>query len=122
MINGEKTIDINFGDEVITTRVNGINYKEDIEYSLTCNDKTSKALRMKIMGVPSFKSSVLVTNKDNLGVELLADDKPIVINDWLNFTYPTNNPKLQAVPVKVVGSELAGGEFFATATLLVDYQ
>ncbi|WP_368925987.1 fimbrial protein [Serratia marcescens] len=122
VINGEKAIDVNFGDEVLTTRVDGINYKKKIEYTLVCKNNVSNAIRMKVMGSPtSFTSSALETDKENLGVQLQADDKPLAINSWLNFIYP-NNPKLQAVPVKKPGGELSGGTFVAIATLLVDYQ
>jgi type 1 fimbria pilin len=121
VIDEGKAIDVNFGDEVLTTRIDGINYKKEIEYKLKCENNTSDAIRMKIVGSPSFKPSALETNKEGLGVELQVNDKPIMINDWLYFTYP-DSPRLQAVPIKKVGSMLSGGEFVATAALLVDYQ
>ncbi|WP_372777726.1 fimbrial protein, partial [Salmonella enterica] len=48
---------------------------------------------------------------------------PVGITDWLNFTLSgSNGPELEAVPVKEPTTQLAGGDFNASATLVVDYQ
>ncbi|MDU3788474.1 MAG: fimbrial protein, partial [Serratia marcescens] len=66
---------------------------------------------------------LLGTSRDGLAILILqrqgGDQLPL--NSWHNFSYP-NPVKLDAVPVKRSGVNLATGEFTASATLRVDYQ
>lgn len=120
-INGNQTIDVDFGD-VKTTEVDGENHLRTVDYTLDCEGSTSNAMKMSITGTPtSFNSSALQTNVSDFGIALKANGKPLVINDWLNFTWP-DKPVLQAVPVKRAGATLTGGAFSAGATMLVNYQ
>ena len=121
IINDNRPIEVNFSD-VITTRVDGSNYRMPVPYSLSCSAETSNAMKLQIQGnVADFDNTVLQTNKTELGIELQQDDSKVAVNHWLNFTYP-NQPQLWAVPVKQSGATLTGGEFSATATMKVDYQ
>lgn len=122
IINNNQTIRVDFGDEVMTTRVDGANYKQAISYSLNCEIQKSNSLKMSIQGSPtSFNSGLLGTNKNDLGIALYHETQQLNINTWFNYTYP-NQPVLYAVPVKRGGATLTGGEFTASATLLIDYQ
>ncbi|AYM91971.1 putative fimbrial protein SteD [Serratia fonticola] len=71
--------------------------------------------------VTAFDSTVLWTNKNGLGIQLLQGSTKLPVNTWLNFTYP-NKPELWSVPVKPSWVTLKGGEFAAGATMKVDYQ
>ncbi len=122
VINDKQAIATHFGDDMITTRVDGSNYMKTLSYTLVCNDSSRNALRMKVLGdATGFNQHALQTNLDDLGVELRADGQPLVINSWFNFTYSAK-PTLQAVPVKRVGQNLPVGMFSANAMMLVDYQ
>jgi type 1 fimbria pilin len=121
-INGDQVIDVDFGSELLTTRIDGSNYLRTVDYSLECKDNTSNAMKLQIQGTPTaFDGSALQTNMADLGIALKANGTALTINDWVNFTYP-DKPVLQAVPVKLAGSTLSGGDFSAGATLMVDYQ
>lgn len=121
-INGDQTIDVDFGSELLTTKIDGNNYIKTVDYSLECKDNTSNAMKLKVQGnATTFDASALQTNMADLGVSLRANGTALTINDWVNFTYP-DKPVLQAVPVKRAGSTLSGGDFMAGATLMVDYQ
>lgn len=121
-INGDQVIDVDFGSDVVTSRVDGANYLKTVDYSLVCNGNTSNAMKLQIQGTPTaFDRSALQTNVADLGIALKANGSALTVNDWVNFTYP-NKPVLQAVPVKRAGSTLNGGDFSAGATLMVDYQ
>lgn len=122
VINGNRTIDVDFGSNVLTNKVDGTNYLKAVDYSLDCQSDTSNAMKLLIQGnQSSFDTSALQTNISDFGVALRANGQPLVINNWINFTYP-DKPMLQAVPVKKSGAALAGGEFSSGATLLVAYQ
>jgi type 1 fimbria pilin len=121
-INNNQTIRVDFGDEVMTTRIDGVNYKQTIVYSLSCEIQKSNDLKMSILGgTAGFGTGLLSTNKNDLGIALYYGTQRLNINTWFNYTYP-NQPVLYAVPVKRSGATLTGGEFTASATLLIDYQ
>ncbi|WP_081248362.1 fimbrial protein [Serratia plymuthica] len=122
VINGDNTIVVNFGSNVVISRVDGSNYLKTIDYTLECKGNTKNAMKMMIEGSgATFDSGVLQTNKTDFGIALKQNGQPLKVYQWVNFTYPAK-PVLQAVPVKRSGSTLSTGTFFAGATLKVDYQ
>ncbi|BEM02411.1 exotoxin (plasmid) [Serratia marcescens] len=122
VINNNNLIEVNFGSDVITTRIDGSYKKQPVVYSVECKNAPSNAMKLLIQGnSASFDGEVLQTNKDGLGVALLRNGNRQPINSWVNFTYP-NLPTLEAVPVKQAGATLSGGEFSAGATMQVAYQ
>ncbi|ALE97905.1 putative fimbrial protein SteD [Serratia marcescens] len=123
-INGGRPIEVDFGDEVMTTRINGNFYRMPIDFSFTCNNPYKNAMRLQVQGgTANFGQGLLGTSRDGLAILILqrqgGDQLPL--NSWHNFSYP-NPVKLDAVPVKRSGVNLATGEFTASATLRVDYQ
>ncbi|BEL77371.1 MULTISPECIES: fimbrial protein [Serratia] len=122
VVNGSKPIDVDFGPDVMTTRIDGNNYRTPIDYTLTCNEPANNAMRLQIVGaVAGFDSRLLQTDVDGLGIALLRDGVRLAPNTWQNFTFPTL-PKLEAVPMKQAAATLRTGDFSAAATLRVDYQ
>ena len=122
VINSGATLDVPFGNDLQTSRVDGVNYRRDVPYTVTCNSPFSNALTLELKGTGAgFDSRVLSTLKSYLGFKLFVNGADWPLNTAVNFTYP-NFPAVQAVPVKRVGSTLTGGAFDATATLVVDYQ
>lgn len=122
VINNNNLIEVNFGNDVMTTRIDGSYKKQPVMYSVACKNAPNNAMKLQIQGTgASFDGEVLQTNKDGLGVALLRNGNRQPINSWLNFTYP-NTPALEAVPVKQAGATLSGGTFSAGATMKVEYQ
>lgn len=120
-INNNKLIEVDFGNDVLTTRVDGNYKKRTVDYSVQCKGGSSNSVRMRIDGDGApFNGEVLATKKTDFGIEILNNGKRMPINRWLNFTYP-NWPQLEAVPVKRPGSTLAGGAFSSGATMKVEY-
>lgn len=122
VINDNNLIEVNFGNDVMTTRIDGSYKKQPVVYSVECKNAPNNAMKMQIQGTGAgFDSDVLQTNKDDLGVALLRNGNRQPINTWVNFTYP-NMPTFEAVPVKQAGATLSGGVFSAGATMKVEYQ
>lgn len=122
VINNNSLIEVSFGNDVMTTRIDGSYKKQPVIYSVECKNAPNNAMKLQIQGNgASFDSDVLQTDKDGLGVALLRNGNLQPINSWVNFTYP-NLPKLEAVPVKQAGIQLNGGKFSAGATMKVEYQ
>jgi type 1 fimbria pilin len=123
-INNGRTIEVDFGNDVLTTRVDGSNYRRPIPYSVQCNGNTTNAMTLMIEGAGAgFGYNVLRTNKPDLGIALFITDAnvPLPLNTRIRFTYPAI-PTLSAAPTKRAGSTLTAGAFSAGATIKVDYQ
>lgn len=122
VINNNNLIEVNFGNDVLTTRVDGSYKKMPLIYSLDCGDFPSNAVRMRIGAIGAvFDPEVVHTNVPDFGIALLNNGNPYPTGTWLNFNLPSP-PKLEAVPVKRVGSTLKGGTFSASANMKVEYQ
>ncbi|MBV4483593.1 fimbrial protein [Pseudomonas khavaziana] len=122
VINSGSTLDVPFGNDLLTSRIDGVNYRRGVPYTVTCDAPYSNALTLELKGTgAAFDNRVLVTRKPDLGVKLFVNGADWPLNTAVRFTYP-NFPVVQAVPVKRPGSKLTGGAFDATATLVVDYQ
>lgn len=124
VINANQDISVNFGDDLLVGRVDGVNYEQVIDYSLDCSAGASvtSAFKLQLQGNGAgFDSSVLNTSKTGLGLELRSGGAKLPVNSWINFNEPAR-PALTAVPVRNSVGTLTGGVFTASATLLVDYQ
>lgn len=122
IVNGNRDIPIDFGNDIIVSRIDSRIYERSIPYVLDCSAGTSKALKMQIRGGgASFDTTVLGTSKANLAIELKSNGSKMAINSWHNFTDPAR-PSLSAVVIKNRSGAVTGGYFTATSTLLVDYQ
>ncbi|MFV8797873.1 fimbrial protein [Yersinia enterocolitica] len=124
-INGGKQIEVDFGNEVMTSRVDGKLYIKPVAHGLKCTSPELKAMKLQIKGSgASFDSKSLKTTNENLAIEIQANGKKLGTNEWLDFDYTdeASVPKLTAVPVKNKDKALSGGTFTATATLMVDYK
>jgi len=116
-------IDVNFGDDVMTTRVDGVYKSRPVNYTFNCTGKVeSNQMQMQIIGDgASFDSDVLKTEQADLGILLMNNGSKMPINKWINFNY-TNLPVLTAAPVKATGAVLNGGAFSSAATMKIEYQ
>ena len=122
VINNGTTLDVPFGNDLLTSRVDGVNYRRGVPYTVTCDSPFNNAMTLELKGTgASFDRNVLLTRKPDLGVKLFINGADWPLNTAVNFTHPTF-PSVQAVPVKRVGSQLTGGAFDAAATLVVEYQ
>lgn len=121
-VNGNKPIEVDFGD-VMTTRIDGSNYRQPVIYTLSCTGGDAwNAMKLQVQGsAASFDATALGSDKAGLAVRLQNGTTTLPVNSWLNFTYPSK-PALWAVPVMQSGVTLTGGMFTAAATLNVDYQ
>lgn len=124
VINGGQTLEVDFGNEIFTTRVDGNNYRQPIPYTVECSDYSTNAMTLEVQGVEAgFGANVLHTNKPDLGIALFSGNanEPLKLGTPIQFTYPAI-PVLSAVPIKRPGSKLTAGDFLTAATIKVDYQ
>ncbi|QHB31512.1 fimbrial protein [Yersinia canariae] len=124
VINGGNTIDVPFGENLGVNKIDGINYTQNVPYSMTCETVSSSlelGLTIVSASVTTFDPAAIQSDVPNLGIRILKNGVPFALNT--RISYDKNNPPvLKAVPVKSTGATLSEGSFEATATLLVDYQ
>lgn len=119
-------IEVSFGDNVGITKVDGIHYRQPLNYRITCNNAkpAGTGLVLTLKGdVASFDTTqaALQTSVEGLAIRILQNGSPMVINQPIRVTQDAL-PTLEAVPVKQSGITLQVGPFEVIATLLADYQ
>lgn len=121
VINNGDTIEIDFGP-VLTTRIDGVRYRQPIDYQASCENMPSNLLTLTLIGQPAaFSPNDLTTSVDGLAMAFHANAQPLPVGQALNFTYP-DFPKLEVTPIKDTAVELPGREFVASATIEIAYQ
>ncbi|WP_199063785.1 fimbrial protein [Serratia sp. ASV30] len=123
VISDMNTVDVNFGDKVGVSKVDGVNYLTTINYFITCEQGTSGFdMTLTLSGnKTTYDDAAIETNHLNLAIRVLQNGKPFTLGKPVAID-PKNPPKLEAVPVKTPGSTLTGGAFLASATLQASYQ
>ncbi|MGA4650075.1 fimbrial protein [Citrobacter portucalensis] len=125
VVNGNELIKVDFGDEVMTTRLDGKNYRQEVRFKVDCSAATSNYQRVRISGpLADFNlggKGLLNGGQNGFGLALYNGENPMAPGEWINFTAPTV-PPLFVVPVKKDGESLGEGYFRTLASLVVDYQ
>ncbi|MEP9267633.1 fimbrial protein [Enterobacter asburiae] len=123
-INNNQNIDVDFGDNVITTDVAKGIVEKDVNYTLDCTSADqSKTLVMRISGTGAvFDDKSLKTSIPELGIKIKADGVDYPVNTDLVLATSSSKPALKALLVQQPGAHLPTGVFTAGATMTVDYQ
>lgn len=123
-INDGNRVDVDFGERVGINKVDGVNYRQVMNYQIVCDSAGSGswALTLSLTGAAAgFDEQALQTNKTDLGIRIYQNDKPFTPGSTLDIDI-SNPPRLEAVPVKREGVTLTEGAFESWATLRADYQ
>lgn len=113
---------VNFGKDILTTKIDGVNYKKEANYTIACSNNVNNSLRMRLEGQgSSFDSKAVLTSNKDVGVAIYIGSTRVGVNEWFNFTYPTK-PVINLVPVKKTNVILKGGSFSGAVQFKVDYQ
>lgn len=121
-INDGHRVDVNFGDRVGINKIDGVNYRQKLNYQITCESNSSGGfLILSLSGnVATFDHDALQTNRADLAVRIYQGDKPFTPNSGLQLDL-AHPPLLEAVLVKRAGATLSEGAFEAWATLRAEY-
>lgn len=122
-LNGGQQIDVDFGARLGVNKIDGVNYRQTVDYQLKCEPGASgKALGLMLTGpAASFDTATLQTSQPGLGIRLTLSNQPFRLSTPV-LIEASNPPVLQAVPVKAPNAMLTEGTFEVLATLLVVYQ
>lgn len=121
-INSNILMEVNFGNDVLTTLVDGNYKKMPVPYTVKCPPGAPSAMNIRIEGTgAAFNHDVLTTNITDFGIAISSNGTALPINSSKGFTYP-DWPQIEAVPVKRPGATLSGGVFSAGAVMKVEYR
>ncbi|WP_273974771.1 MULTISPECIES: fimbrial protein [Serratia] len=125
-LNDGELIDVDFGEQVGIGKVDGNNYRQKVNYQITCERQSAGneygSLSLSLEGVAAaFDAQALGTDRADLGIRIYQDGTPFAPNTRIDIEL-ANPPELNAVPVKRPGATLEKGTFEAWATLLAEYQ
>ncbi|MFC0226923.1 fimbrial protein [Serratia aquatilis] len=118
-INSGYSVPVDFGN-VLSTQVDGVNYKKVVPYNLSCSNLTG-AVSMSLSGGTNFPSGALGTSLPDLGIAFYTDSTKWNLGESRSFSY-NSRPTMYAVPIKTPGVTLTtGGDFTAGVTLVINY-
>jgi len=123
-INDGNKVDVDFGERVGINKVDGVNYRQLLNYQITCEKDVSGRLMLTLSlngSATGFDKEALLTDKASLGIRVYQNDKPFTPNSTVKINL-ANPPRLEAVPIKQAGAKLTEGAFEAWATLRADYE
>ncbi|WP_375056775.1 fimbrial protein [Zobellella sp. DQSA1] len=117
------TIEVDFGERVGISKVDGERYRQSVPYRIRCEgDATGWEMTLTLSATATaFDAAAVQANVADLGIRLLLGGQPFTLNRPVPVD-PEAPPALEAVPVQQPGATLAEGTFAATATLQADYQ
>lgn len=124
-VNNGETITINFGDEMMTTRLDDDHsnvYSREVVVPLDCS---SRDIRLRIDGITAaFNPELLAGNQAGFGFRFLYGDRTMPLNDWIQTNVSAaGSPDLtfKVRPVREEGVTINGGEFSIVASLIANY-
>ena len=121
-VNDGNAINVDFGSNLQARLIDGAEFMQNIEYTVSCEGLDSNDLEMQFEGTgASFDDSYLTTDREGLGIKLYIDGEAMPLNTWFTFTLPAL-PVLQAAPVKDDSGDIETGTFSASGTLKIQYQ
>ncbi|BEN43294.1 fimbrial protein [Serratia marcescens] len=122
-INDGGKVDVDFGNRVGVSKVDGVNYQQPVNYRISCTPGAGAwNMTLTVVGTPAdYDEAAIKSDMDDLAVRLLQNGKRFPLNKPIPIKLNAA-PTLEAVPVKRPGATLQEGAFEATATLLAVYQ
>lgn len=122
VINNGELITVDFGNEVMTTRIDGKQYARTVDFSLDCSAAVGAApLKLRVAGTKAGFAEALDGGIAGLGFALTLDGHPLKPNDWQTFA-STVKPLITAVPVRPDDVIPEAGTFRVQASLEMEYQ
>ncbi|WP_085841589.1 fimbrial protein [Enterobacter asburiae] len=121
-INGNNTVDVDFGDNIITRQVDGENFRQEIVYDLSCSSIAANGMKVSVRGNPAaFGTGLINAGKAGLAIQLWDGSNRLPNGATVSFTWPAK-PGLYATPVAQDNATLTAGPFSSTASLVLSYE
>lgn len=122
-INNDSQITVPF-NKVNVNDADGKKIQKKLDIKVQCTGSTSKdRLKMQIIGETSNDNYILDTDRiDDVGIKFYQNGNPIQLRTWFNLPNPVESLSLTASPMILHGNDQTGGDFKATATLLLNVQ
>lgn len=121
-VNGNNKVDVDFGDNIVTRQVDGLNYSQPIKYDLDCASIAVNGLTVSVRGASAvFGTGLVDAGRAGLAIQLWNGNTRLANGETVSFTWPAT-PVLRATPVAQDNTTLTAGTFNSTASLVLSYQ
>ncbi|EPE7491212.1 fimbrial protein [Cronobacter universalis] len=123
-VNDGQTIEVFFGENMGVNKIDGNNYKQPVNYSISCAEDysiNSLAIVVETTRPAIFDNAAVNTDKSGLGIRILVDGAAAVFSKRVAVSNLSSLPVIEAVPVQDPAVVLTAGAFDATMTLRTDY-
>jgi type 1 fimbria pilin len=122
-INNDQRINVDFGDRLGISKIDGSQYRQTINYQVQCEDSAIPAdLMLTVVGTTmSGDPTAIQSDKTGLGIRILRNGVPMMLGQRFSVDKEAL-PRLEAVPIAAADEDLTEGAFIATASLLAEYQ
>ncbi|MBH3423986.1 MULTISPECIES: fimbrial protein [Pseudomonas] len=120
-----RRIDVSFGNLAVS-RIDGERYLKAIPYQISCPGAVIAApwrMLLTLKGIPTvFEPKAVQSSVPDLGIKIMLGGTELIPNlpRYIQII-PTTLPLLEAVPVKLAGSDLPSIDFNASALLLAEF-
>lgn len=129
-VSGGETIDVDFGDRVVASDIDGNNYMQNLPYQVSCSTSNASYFDLKLSinsaQVSPFDDAAVTTtlNPDDFAIKFIVKGyEDYKVNDKIAIS-PSSPPVISVVPIKRpgVGNKLTGGNFESFVTLQAEYE
>lgn len=119
-VNNGNPVSVDFGDDLTTAQVDGVQYAKEINFTMDCTTAPS-TLDVWFQGAESaFDPKLLETDLRGLAIRFIKEDgSQLNLGDKVRFTNPSAPPVIKAAPMKAPNTNPTG-RFNASAVLMVD--
>lgn len=120
-INNGDVIEVDFGDDILSNKLNGSYYAQIVRLTFQCNTLTPDSGYLKIEG-EEFEPGIqaLKTSKENLSIYFSHSNNIIPINEKVAVNLKSTYNFLAIL--SKIGSKVQPGPFSASATLALYYE
>lgn len=121
-INNDNQIIVPFNN-VSKDDADGKKIQKKLDITIKCtNEYINDDLKMQIIGSSSVSDYILDTSMKDMGIMFYSNGVPVKLHTWFNLPSPAESLFLTASPALMNKNDVDGGEFTASATLLVNIQ
>ncbi|MCK3863861.1 fimbrial protein [Pseudomonas sp. B329] len=116
-------INVHFEGNIAISKIDGAQYRRQaIPYQIACPGAPQTArMTLTLRGaVANFDPTALKTSIDGLGIRVLLDGSAMQPHRINTINASGTMPKLEAVPVKLIGATLPSTTFRASALLIAE--
>ncbi|MEQ5392031.1 fimbrial protein [Proteus sp. fly-1013] len=122
--NNNEPIYVNFGNNVVISKIEQDNYQQKFNYDLSCTgDSKEFSFKVSVKGDPAvFDNQLLATSVTDLAIKIVLNNTELLPVNKKVKVERSKLPEFSALLVKKQGANLAEGKFRSSASVIFEYE